>query len=85
MRCDWRNDPTCPRARVINLDTGQQIFPCAMADEETGEYERYSRNEQGEWSIGADGRVATEKGHGRIEIVPLRLPNCLRVEARLAS
>ncbi len=41
MRCDWRNDPNAPMARIIDLDTGEVIRFCAMADEETGEYEQY--------------------------------------------
>lgn len=48
MRYDWQNDPLAPvPCRVIDLDTGEALSPCAMADEETGEYDRWQVNKQG--------------------------------------
>lgn len=80
MRIDWRNDPnaTTP-CRVIDKGTGKQILLCAMADEETGEYEQYVLD----GPIPPDGRprfvidpktkcVALHSGHANLEIVVLQ-------------
>lgn len=67
MRIDWRNDHNAPRCRTIDLDTGEILSPCAMADEEAGIVERYLIVD-GIWQIGVDGRVATVTERRRVRI-----------------
>ncbi len=73
MRIDWRHDDNAPYCRVMNLDTGEQILRCAMADEETGEYEQWAHDGD-KWLLDATFSIYTIKGKCRLEIVPL-LPN----------
>src|SRR5262245_3207194 len=73
MRCDWRKDPlaTYP-CSVINLDTGECLSPCAMADDETGEYERYVLDQNtGRFLLNADKMATTIKGVCRLVILRL--------------
>jgi hypothetical protein len=66
VRIDWQNDPTAPMpCRVVNLDTGEVLSPCAMADEETGEYIRYAQPFQIDQKTKL---VKTERGKARIRI-----------------
>lgn len=69
MRCDWANDRNAPApCRVVRTDTGEVISPCALADEETGEFIRYIRKD-GKFVLDASGQFTlTEKG-----IAPLRI------------
>lgn len=77
MRCDWRKDRSAPwPCRVIDEETNEVLSLCAMADEETGEYEKYV-TEVGQdgktiFIIGDDGRVktVTKKSKIRIEMLP---------------
>ena len=65
MRCDWQNDPNAPTpCHVINLDTGDVLSPCAMADEETGEYSIYVIAKNGKFVTSAK----VEFGKARIKI-----------------
>lgn len=74
MRCDWRNDLNAPRpCHVVNLETGEILSPCAMADEETGEYERYdcSVTDRGTLKFNCDPithLIKTISGIARVEI-----------------
>lgn len=70
MRIDWGNDRNAPPARVVDLDTGEHIALCMMADEETGEYVQYAYDGE-KWHLADDGRVRLIPGRARIEIQPL--------------
>lgn len=72
MRFDWINDKSAPPCRVINLDTGEHITFCFLADEETGEFGRYDRDANGKWHLGEDGRIGRIYGKCRLKIVPLK-------------
>ena len=68
MRCDWQNNENAPRpCYVVNLETAEVISPCAMADEETGDYIRYEHPFRVDEKTG---RVVTIKGNARIKIMP---------------
>lgn len=71
MRCDWVNDKNAPvPCHVVNLDTGKVLSPCAMADDDTGKYERYDYDPITR-KCGLDpttGKVRIIRGKGRIEI-----------------
>ncbi len=84
MRIDWKSDPNAPRCRVINLDTGKQIPFCAMADEETGEYEQWRTFPSAARVLAPDGRVVTDDGpHFGFAIGPDHRPILDRGRARL--
>lgn len=69
MRYDWKNDTLAHRpCRVHNLDTGEVIRDCQMADEETGEYVQYLR-ENGKLVIDEQTKGAqTVKGKARLRV-----------------
>jgi hypothetical protein len=69
MRIDFAHDPNSPRCRVFNLDTGAQITFCALADEETGEYEQYRRVD--DRFVIEDNRPVIDRGRCNLKIVPL--------------
>lgn len=72
MRCDWRNDRTAPRCRVIDLETGRQNLFCTLADEETGEYERWDTEPDDPRRLRVtNGRVQLVRGQTRLRIEPL--------------
>ena len=74
MRIDWRSDLNAPPCRVIDLDTGEQILYCVMADEETGEYERYQtsiRDGKVHFAVDDKHRLVTVNGKSRLQIVLL--------------
>ena len=78
MRIDWRTDKNAPApCRVIRTDTGECLSPCAMADEETGEYERYDVAEtlpDGclHFNLDPQGLVKTVRGVAPLKIVHLK-------------
>lgn len=79
MRIDWRTDKNAPYCRCYNLDTGECLSPCAMADEENGVAERYVveplPDGRHKWLIDPKTkRVKTEMVYGRISIVPVEVP-----------
>lgn len=75
MRIEWWKDKTAPRARTIGLATNEQICLCAMADEETGEYDQYAYcPEEKRFILGPDKLPVVVKGRSRIRI-DLLLPD----------
>jgi hypothetical protein len=60
-----------PPGRIIDLDTGLRIPDVFFFDTDTGEFERYARDERGRLFYDAQtGGLATVKGRGRIAFVP---------------
>lgn len=59
--------------KVIDLDTGEQIHGCLMADDETGEYIAYAKDKNGNfiWDKHKEERVKEHK-KGRIKLVDTR-------------
>ena len=68
MRINWSKDGG-PRARVIDLNTGEHLALCVMADEETGEFEQliYCQEDR-RFASAVNGRLAVIEGKSRIKI-----------------
>jgi hypothetical protein len=82
MRLDYRDNPlesNLPFAKVTNLDTGEELQDCFLADDETGEWGCYVRLPDGSFSYDDDMMLFSGnlhlhekygKNHLKIELLP---------------
>lgn len=62
--------------KVIDLETGKEIKDCIRADDETGKYEIYARNNKGEFILVGDKgyeNIKTEMRKGKIKLIDTRI------------
>jgi hypothetical protein len=62
MKKDMVWDRDAYKYELINLDTGEVLVDAVIADDETGEYLQYVRDEKGELVI-----ITDKKGHLSLE------------------